>query len=293
MNNNLRSSFKDDKITRPTKVDVSIKNAMYNISKIQEFVGNNITIMPVIKANAYGSYLNERLDFLNNFNIVAVAIVDEGVFLRKIGYKKDIFVLNQPDTEEIEKIIDNNLIVGISSDHFVDDLGKFKEEVKVHIEIGTGMGRTGVHPKRTEEYIDKIKKYPNIIIDGIYTHLSSADIDLDYTKKQLKSFDIAVEIAKSKVNTIRYIHSQASTGILNFNEKKYNLVRPGLIIYGYYPDDSFKCKIDLRPVITKFYSKITLLKEVPENFSIGYSRSFITKRKTKVATIPIRICRWF
>ena len=137
MNNNLRSSFKDDKITRPTKVDVSIKNAMYNISKIQEFVGNNITIMPVIKANAYGSYLNERLDFLNNFNIVAVAIVDEGVFLRKIGYKKDIFVLNQPDTEEIEKIIDNNLIVGISSDHFVDDLGKCKEEVKVHIEIGT------------------------------------------------------------------------------------------------------------------------------------------------------------
>ena len=292
MNNNLRSSFKDDKITRPTKVDVSIKNAMYNISKIQEFVGNNITIMPVIKANAYGSYLNERLDFLNNFNIVAVAIVDEGVFLRKIGYKKDIFVLNQPDTEEIEKIIDNNLIVGISSDHFVDDLGKFKEEVKVHIEIGTGMGRTGVHPKRTEEYIDKIKKYPNIIIDGIYTHLSSADIDPEYTKKQLKSFDIAVEIAKSKVNTIRYIHSQASTGILNFNEKKYNLVRPGLIIYGYYPDDSFKSKIDLKPVITKFYSKITLLKEVPENFSIGYSRSFITKRKTKVATIPVRICRW-
>ena len=196
MNNNLRSSFKDDKITRPTKVDVSIKNAMYNISKVQEFVGNNITIMPVIKANAYGSYLNERLDFLNNFNIVAVAIVDEGVFLRKIGYKKDIFVLNQPDTEEIEKIIDNNLIVGISSDHFVDDLGKFKEEVKVHIEIGTGMGRTGVHPKRTEEYIDKIKKYPNIIIDGIYTHLSSADIDPEYTKKQLKSFDIAVVILR-------------------------------------------------------------------------------------------------
>ena len=292
MNNNLRSSFKDDKITRPTKVDVSIKNAMYNISKVQEFVGNNITIMPVIKANAYGSYLNERLDFLNNFNIVAVAIVDEGVFLRKIGYKKDIFVLNQPDTEEIEKIIDNNLIVGISSDHFVDDLGKFKEEVKVHIEIGTGMGRTGVHPKRTEEYIDKIKKYPNIIIDGIYTHLSSADIDPEYTKKQLKSFDIAVEIAKSKVSTIRYIHSEASTGILNFNDEKYNLVRPGLIIYGCYPDDSFKSKIDLKSVITKFYSKITLLKEVPENFSIGYGRSFITKRKTKVATIPVRICRW-
>ena len=293
MGNELKSSIENEKITRPTRVDISVKNALYNISKIQEFVGENITIMPVIKASGYGTCINTRLDFLNNFEIVAVAIVDEGILLRKLGYKKDIFILNQPDTEEIEKIIDNNLIVGISSDHFVDDLGKFEKTVKVHIEIGTGMGRTGVHPKRTEEYIDKIKKYPNIIIDGIYTHLSSADIDPEYTKKQLKSFDIAVEIAKSKVNTIRYIHSQASTGILNFNEKKYNLVRPGLIIYGYYPNDSFKGKIDLRPVITKFYSKITLLKEVPENFSIGYSRSFITKRKTKVATIPVRICRWF
>ena len=202
MSNELKSSIENEKITRPTRVDISVKNALYNISKIQEFVGENITIMPVIKASGYGTCINTRLDFLNNFEIVAVAIVDEGILLRKLGYKKDIFILNQPDTEEIEKIIDNNLIVGISSDHFVDDLGKFEKTVKVHIEIGTGMGRTGVHPKRTEEYIDKIKKYPNIIIDGIYTHLSSADIDPEYTKKQLKSFDIAVEIAKSKVKSV-------------------------------------------------------------------------------------------
>ena len=154
MSNELKSSIENEKITRPTRVDISVKNALYNISKIQEFVGENITIMPVIKASGYGTYINTRLDFLNNFEIVAVAIVDEGILLRKLGYKKDIFILNQPDTEEIEKIIDNNLIVGISSDHFVDDLGKFEKTVKVHIEIGTGMGRTGVHPKRTEEYME-------------------------------------------------------------------------------------------------------------------------------------------
>ena len=250
----MNSKIEKNDITRPTKVDISVKNVMYNISQIKKLVGENVTVMPVIKANAYGTYLNKSLEFLNNFNIVAVAIVDEGVSLRKLGYDKDIFVLNQPDTEEIEKIVENNLIVGISSDHFVDDLGEYGKDVKVHIEIGTGMGRTGVHPKRTEEYINKIKKYSNIIIDGIYTHLSSADIDPEYTKKQLNSFDYAVEIAKEKVDTIRYIHSQASTGILNFNEGKYNLVRPGLIIYGFYPDDTFKDKINLKPAITKFYS---------------------------------------
>ena len=88
------------------------------------------------------------------------------------------------------------------------------------------------------------------------------------------------------MDTIRYVHAQASTGILNFDNKEYNLVRPGLIIYGYYPDDSFKEKINLKPV-AKLKSKITLIKTVKEGTSISYGRSFITKRESKIATIPI------
>lgn len=274
-------------ITRPTILEVSIDNAKYNINQIQKLVGDNITIMPVIKANGYGSYINKKIEFLNDFDIVAVAIVDEGIALRNLGYKKEIFVLNQPYIDEIDKIIEYNLISGVSSDNFIEKLGEKREKVKIHIEIGSGMGRTGIHPKRVDEYIEKIKEYDNIIVDGIYTHLSSADIDEEYTRKQLNSFDYAVENAKKKIDTIRFIHAQASTGILNFNEKKYNLVRPGIIIYGFYPDDSFKDKIDLKPVITKFASKITFLKTVSEGSSISYGRSYITKRETKVATIPI------
>lgn len=215
-----------NEITRPTKLYVSIDNARYNILKIKEFLKDEkIEIMPVIKANGYGTYLNKRLDFLNDFNIVSVATVDEGAFLRNLGYKKDIFILNQPYSDEIDKIIENDLIVGISSDSFLETLREKSERIRIHIEIGTGMGRTGIHPKRIDEYIDNVLKYKNIIIDGIYTHLSSADIDIEYTKKQLDSFDYAVDRAKKRVDTIRYVHSQASTGILNFNEGKYNLVR--------------------------------------------------------------------
>lgn len=185
------------------------------------------------------------------------------------------------------KSLNITLLFGVSSDNFIEELGKTERKVKVHIEIGSGMGRTGIHPKRIDEYIENVKLYNNIIIDGIYTHLSAADIDEEYTRKQLNSFDYAVEEARKKVDTIRYIHSQASTGVLNFNEKKYNLVRPGIIIYGFYPDESFKDKIDLKPVITKFTSKVTFLKNVPQGFSIGYGRSYITEKETKVATIPV------
>lgn len=273
-------------ITRPTVLEVSLENFKYNVSQIKAYVGKNVKIMPVIKANAYGTYINKQLDIINEFDIVAVALVDEAVELRKIGYKKEIFVLNQPSIDEIEKIIKNDIIVGVSSSSFIEALGEKKENVKIHFEVGTGMGRTGVNPYKVEEYITKIRKYKNIKVEGIYTHLSSADIDFEYTEKQLKSFKTAVETAQEILGDLKYIHCCASNGILNFKENCYDLVRPGLILYGYESCNGALDKIDLKPVC-KLKSKITYLKEVEANTSIGYSRSFITNKKTKVATIPI------
>ena len=273
-------------MTRPTVMEINLKNLEYNVTQIRKILPGNTKIMPIIKAEAYGTYVNRQIDFLNQFDIVGVAIVEEGVYLRKLGFKKDIFVLNQPAKEEIPDIINHNLIIGISSDSFLESLGKEKADVKVHIEIGTGMGRTGIKPSRVKEYVQKIKQYHTINIDGIYTHLSSADCDINYTKKQIRSFKEAIKDLKSDGINIRYIHAFASSGILNFKEQEFNLVRPGIILYGYLPDESLKEKIDLKP-IAKLKSKITLLKTVPKDCSIGYSRSFITKRETKVATIPI------
>ena len=271
-------------ITRPTVLEVDLKAFKNNIEKIKKFLPEDVKIMPVIKANGYGTYINTRLEILNEFDIVALATVDEGVYIRKLGYEKEIFLLNQPYIDEIPKIIENDLIAGISSDSFAKALGETGKEVKVHIEIGTGMGRTGINPKRVVEYVQNLK--PNVKIEGIYTHLSSADIDDEYTKKQLESFKFAVDQIKDKVD-LKYIHSHASNAILNFGKSGvYNLVRPGIIMYGY-PSDIETCKkIDLEPV-AKFKSKITFLKTVKEGTSIGYSRSFITTKETKVATIPV------
>ena len=275
-----------EEVTRPTVMEVNLSNLEHNVIQIQNYVGNDVKLMPVIKANGYGTYINKRLDFLNKFEIVAVAIVDEAVEIRKLGYQGEIFVLNQAYKDEIEKIVNYNITVGISSMSFVEELGKRTENIRVHIEVGTGMGRTGINPARVEEYINEIRKYHNIIIEGIYTHLSSADSDDEYTKKQLESFRISVEKAKELGCILKYIHCSASNGILNYRDSNYNLVRPGIILYGYESFDGALNKIDVRP-ICKLKSKISFLKEVEAGTSIGYSRSFITTRKTKVATIPI------
>lgn len=148
------------------------------------------------------------------------------------------------------------------------------------------MGRTGVALEKVEEFIEEIKNTKNIKVEGIYTHLSSADNDEEYTKKQLKIFSEAVEKITKKINTIKYIHSSASNGIVNYPEGQYNLVRAGMILYGYESGEGIKEKIDLKPV-AKLKSKITYLKEVEKGTSISYGRRFITKKKSKIATIPI------
>lgn len=272
------------KITRPAYMEINISNLEYNISQIKNKIGKEVKIMPVIKASGYGTHINERLEILEKFDIVAVANVDEAVFIRKLGYSKEIFVLNQPYDDEIEKIVKYNIVVGISSYEFAEKLGTTKKNITVHVEIGTGMGRTGVHPYKIENFLQYLPK--NIIVEGIYTHFSSADFDDKYTKQQLKSFKNAVKKAEQILGKIKYIHTAASNALINYPESHFNLVRPGIILYGYKASENTLDKINLKP-IAKLKAKVTYLKEVDKGTSIGYGRSYITEKHTKVATIPL------
>ena len=271
-------------ITRPVYMEVNLENFKYNVKQIQEYVGNDVKLMPVIKANGYGTYINKRLEILNLFDIVAVANVDEAVFLRDLGYNKEIFVLNQPFETEIKKIIEYNIVVGISSYDFANKLAETNKKVKVHVEIGTGMGRTGVHPYKIDKFLNSLSS--NIEVEGIYTHFSAADIDEEYSRHQLHSFNVAVNTAKEILGNIKYIHAAASNALLNLPEAHFNLVRPGIILYGYPGADDTLEKISLKPV-AKLKATVTFLKTVEKGTSIGYSRSYITTKETKVATIPI------
>lgn len=270
---------------RPAIMEVDLKSFKHNIESIRRYV-NGKELMPTIKANGYGTYINKRLDIIKEFKIVSVAMPDEGVILRQLGYNGEIFILNQPYIDDLDKIIENNLAFGLSSKEFLNDILNCKNKLIVHLEIETGMNRTGIKLDELNGFIKTLKNNSNIIVEGVYTHLSSADFDEEYTKKQLETFYKAVEIVKANFNTIKYIHSSASNGLLNYKENITNLVRPGIIMYGYESFDGVKNLIDIKP-ICKLKSKITFLKEVDEGESISYSRKYKAKNRIKVATVPI------
>ncbi len=270
---------------RPTIMEVNIKNFNENINYIQEYVGHK-KLIPVIKANGYGTYINKNLELINKFDIVSVAIVQEAVELRKLGFKKEILVLNQPYVDDIEEIEEYNITVGISDISFLEELIKRKSNVNVHLEIETGMNRTGININHLEEFIDKTKENKNIVVEGVYTHLSSADFDEEYTNMQLDKFKQAVEIVKKYFENIKYIHSSASNGLLKFDDGVSNYVRPGIIMYGYESYDGIKEIINIKPIAT-LKTKITFIKEINKGEAISYSQKFIFKDKMKIATIPI------
>ena len=261
-------------------LEVDLNNIKYNLELISKLT--NKEIMPIIKANGYGTYINKNIDFLNRYNIVAVAEVSEALELRNIGYKKDIFVLNQPYIEDINNIIDNNIIVGISSKEFIKEI--LNTNMRCHLEIETGMNRTGIKIEELDS-ICKLISNTKLNIEGIYTHFSSADTDMEYTEKQFDLFKEALNIG-NKYFKFKYIHTSASNGIINLKEDITNLVRVGIIMYGYPSSKDTYNKIDIKPS-TKLITKINYIKEIEPNTSISYGKTFTSTKKMTIATIGI------
>lgn len=270
---------------RPTVMEINLKNFIENMNNIQKYVGNK-KLIPVIKANGYGTFVNKCIDVISKYEIVAVALVQEAVELRKLGFKNKILILNQPFKSDIQDIIENNVTIGLSEISFLEELNNINHKIKVHLEVETGMNRTGIKLENLNEFIDKVKQNKNIIVEGVYTHLSYADFDEEYTYKQLDLFKDAVKIIKSNFDEIKYIHSSASNGLLKFDDGVSNYTRPGIIMYGYEPYNGVKDMLDIKPIAT-LKTKVTFLKEVEEGESISYSRKYKAKSKIKVATIPI------
>jgi alanine racemase len=277
---------------RPTRLNIDLSAIKHNVLEIKKKLSNNTEIMPVIKANGYGSGAYKIIDTLLESGIkrVAVAIADEGVALREQGVNVPIVIINQTYETEVKKIVEYDLICAVADINFVNKLNeeakKYNKIAKVHVEIDSGMGRIGVKPINALEFIKDLLGFQNIEIEGIFTHFSSADSDEKYTLNQISQFeDVLSKIKKNNID-IKYIHACNSAGILNFPAAHYNLVRPGIMIYGYYPDVSVKDKISLKPCMV-LESKIVFLKEVEEGIYISYNKTFKTKRKSIIATIPI------
>lgn len=266
-----------------------------NIKNIKKITNKNANIMAIVKADAYGHGAVEVAKVLlyNGADCLGVAILDEAIQLRKNNIHVPILILGYTPEAKMEDVVKYDIIQTVFSYETACQLSlsavKLNKTAKIHIKIDTGMGRIGFLPNETAiEEIMKIASLPNINIDGIYTHFSTADeFDKSFTLKQLKVFKDIIEILEKKGISIPIKHCANSAAIMELDNTFFNMVRPGIILYGMYPSNEVKKeKLHLTPAMS-IKTHISYVKEVEEGAPIGYGRTFITKRKSKIATVPI------
>jgi len=282
-----------EKTYRPTWAEIDLGAIAHNFKEVRRLVGNRVKIMAIVKANAYGHGMVEvsRLLAKAGAAYIGVATVDEALALRKNNIKTPILIMGSILPREAEAAIKNNITLTVADKGFLRMVEakarRLKAKAKVHIEVDTGMGRMGIwHEDDVLSLAQKADTSDYIDLEGIYTHFSSAARDKVYTYYQMESFERILRQLWEKGIRIPYRHTASSIAMLNFKRSHFNLVRPGLVIYGMSPKKVSGRFMNLKPAMV-LKTKIVFLKKVPEGRSISYGRTYVTQSQTKIATVPI------
>lgn len=264
--------------------EIDLTNFKSNLDELKKFFHPQADFMQIVKADAYGhgAFQIARKAIECGAVSLGVANLQEGLLLRYQGIKIPIVILSPSLDNEIEQILENDLTPTISTLDFAEKLNK-SGKCKIHINIDTGMGRSGFHYKEAFENINKIINFKNIEIDGIFSHFSSVEEDIEFTKLQSDRFE---EVLSKLYLKPKYIHISNSSGVVTFPNKYTNLVRLGLLSYGIYPNTEMKNKVNLKSIMT-FKSRISQIKFANKNDSIGYNRTFIVPENMKYAILPV------
>ncbi|HPI56513.1 MAG TPA: alanine racemase [Syntrophales bacterium] len=274
-------------------VEVDLGNLTHNWREIRRLVGPHVRILQVVKADAYGHGAIEvsNVALQSGATHLGVANADEGVQLRVGGIEVPIIILSPSIDSEIPGIIKYNLTPSVSDIGFARELSrrlkKAGVKLPVHIEADTGMGRGGTLYSEAFDMIREVHSLPNITIEGIFTHLSSSEIENDeYNLRQWELFKELLDKLEKSGISIPIRHMANSGGVLNFQTFHLEMVRPGIMSYGIYPSPELESKAKLLPVMS-FKTRVMLLKDFPEGHGIGYNRTYVTKGPTRIATIPV------
>ncbi len=280
---------------RPVWAEINLDNLAHNIRQVRENTKEGALVTAVVKANGYGHGATDiAKTFLDNGgDRLAVAILTEAIELRLANILNPIMILGYTPRTQYEKVIEYDLIQTIYNyedakalSNKAEELGK---DVTIHIKIDSGMGRIGFEgTEKSIEEILKISKLPNLYIEGIYTHFAKADEDdKNYTREQFQKFINIVNILENKGLAISIKHVSNSASIIDLPEYNLDMVRAGIMLYGYYPSEEVNKKdIKLKPAMT-LKAKISHIKTVPKGTGISYGQIFVTDKETKIATIPI------
>ncbi len=275
----------------PTKAYILHTNFRHNLQLIRQAV-SPAKVMAVVKADAYGhgSVETARTMLENGAEYLGVAFHEEGIELRRAGIAAPILVFGAQLEKFFEDHLRYDLELTLSHSEQIKPLGdmcrKLNTKARVHIKIDTGMGRVGFMADGDLNPVFKLLSDEWIEVVGVYSHLSSADEeDLSNAREQLSKFGyIQKEIQKRTPKNILF-HIANSAAIMRLPEAYFDMVRPGIMLYGNPPGPDFNLTWDLKETM-RFVSRVAAVKTLPPHHPVSYNRRFYTKEQTQIAVIP-------
>ncbi len=278
-----------------TWLKINAETIKYNAKQFKKLIGPKVLLMPVIKANAYGhGFLKvaKILQITKEVDRICVVNLDEAVELIKNKItKKPILILSFFDNQDSEKLnlaIKNKIIFplyDLKNALILNRAGdRLKKKIKVHLKIDTGTSRLGISPAEALGFVKALQKFKHLKLEGLWSHFASSESDPAYTKNQyniLKEVDQSLQ--KNGFN-IPIKHLACSAATLNTKFTHENAVRIGVSLYGLYPDQ--KQTIKLKPALS-WYTTIIQTKDLPRGAKVGYGSTFITKKPTRIAVLPV------
>lgn len=266
----------------------------HNINEVKKRIGHGVKVMAVIKADGYGHGATVLGDFLKNeVDYYGVATIEEAMELREYGIKVPILILGYTSPSQYLTLVENDITQTVYNIEMAKEMSnageKCKKQAKIHIALDTGMTRIGFQPNEDGALaVKEIATFPNLIIEGLFTHFACADEkDKSYSELQIDRYDKFVELLEEKDINIPIKHMCNSAGIMEFDNHRFDMVRSGIITYGLYPsEDVNKDAIKLKPAL-QWKTHVVNVKNVDSGHGVSYGATYITKNKTKIATISI------
>lgn len=284
---------KSPDVTDRAWIEINLHNLKHNVLQLKSAMPSNCQLMAVVKADAYGHNAYHIATCLQSVgvNAYAVATIDEGISLRQYGITGEILVLGYTAPDRAKELVQHNLLQTLIDYDYAQALEKKAMNIKAHIKIDTGMHRLGYDVADFGSICNTFMM-PHIRVEGIYTHLcvadSKEDASVQFTQHQIESFRKLLRSLKPLGIKLPKIHIQSSYGLLNYPGLDCDYVRAGIALYGTYssPDEGTKLRLDLRPVLS-LKSRVILIRTIAKGDTVGYGRSFIAEKDTKIAIIPI------
>lgn len=283
---------------RAAWVEIDTKMAVKNFEQIKKRAkenNENTKVCAVVKANSYGmgSVELSKLYVKSGVDMLAVAVLSEALEIRDKIKDTNILVLGYTPDALFEDAILNNITLTIYTYEQANSLNevakKLNKEVNIHIKVESGMNRLGfITTSDNADIVKKIYELSNINIEGIFTHFARADEkNKSTTQMQAKAFLYFIELLKQRNINIPIVHAANSATIIDLPEYTFDMVRPGIILLGFYPSDEVnKDNLKIEPCIT-LKAKLANVKTVPENTGISYGHTFKTKKPSVIGTVPL------